>query len=674
MELFVSALGRDSWPGSLPEPNAAGTDGPLASLPGVLARLRQLKAEARLSEPVTVWLRDGRYPLSEPLVITPADTCPVTFAAYPGESPVLCGSRRITGWRTDSLNGRPAWVVDLPDVADGQWYFRSLFANGQRRARTRFPKDGFFRVEAAPGTSPQAGLFDGNDHFVAAPGDLDYWHNLGDVTVVLLHYWIEEHLPIASFDPTSRQVDFPIRTTFSLRDDFTDRWARYYVENVLEATTEPGEWYLDRYTGQLWYLPEPGQTPENTDIDVPVTTQLLRFEGSPDTGHLVEWFRFEGLTFEHTDWDQPWDEPDVRHGGLNANSYQGAFKAPGAIFLEGCAHVSFEGCTIRHTGGYAVDISDGCRGIRVVGCELTDLGAGGVKLSGATWREPHARRTGQCRITDNRIIGAGRVFHSACGILCRHAAQNVLSHNEIADLYYTGISVGWEWGYMENVARDNLIEKNHIHDLGQGLLSDMGGIYTLGVQPGTVLRGNLIHDVRRHNYGGWAIYPDEGSSHLIIENNVCYNTDSQVFHQHYGRENTVRNNIFAFGAEAVVAHSRPTPDGMALTFERNLFLSAGTPMVSTGYDPQAQGRNHRAELNLYWDLSGEPQFAPKGGRLDFASWQALGLDRHSLVADPKLADPRGGDFTPAADSPLWSLGFEPIDLSDVGPRPKDSRE
>jgi len=103
-----------------------------------------------------------------------------------------------------------------------------------------------------------------------------------------------------------------------------------------------------------------------------------------------------------------------------------------------------------------------------------------------------------------------------------HAAGNIITHNHIHDLYYTGISAGWRWGYNESVARDNLIEKNHIHDIGQGWLSDMGGIYTLGVQPGTVLRGNLIHDVNKASYGGWAIYLDEGSSHIIVENNICY--------------------------------------------------------------------------------------------------------------------------------------------------------
>ncbi len=130
----------------------------------------------------------------------------------------------------------------------------------------------------------------------------------------------------------------------------------------------------------------------------------------------------------------------------------------------------------------------------------------------------------------------------------RHAAGNRIAHNHIHDLFYSGISVGWSWGYGESVARDNAIAHNHVHDVGQGLLSDLGGIYLLGVSAGTTVRNNLVHDVRRYHYGGWGIYPDEGTSHVVIEDNVCYDTDSQALHQHYGRENLVRNNIFAWGA------------------------------------------------------------------------------------------------------------------------------
>ena len=131
--------------------------------------------------------------------------------------------------------------------------------------------------------------------------------------------------------------------------------------------------------------------------------------------------------------------------------------------------------------------------------------------------------------------------------------------------------------------------------MGQGVLSDMGGIYTLGVQPGTVIRGNLIHDVTKLNYGAWCIYPDEGSSHILMENNVCYRTNANVFHQHYGRENIVRNNIFAFGAESVTRHARADPDHNAFSFERNIFITDGLPIFAGGYACMLADKNLRSD-------------------------------------------------------------------------------
>lgn len=679
MLLYVSPEGKDSWSGRLPEPNADGSDGPFATLPRARDAVRALKAAGRLDGPVTVQLRGGVYPVPAPIEFGPEDSAPVTYQAYPGETPVLDGGTRLSGWRVEEVHGRTAWVLDLPEVAAGEWLFRQLFVNGVRRPRARLPKEGWFWIADAPRTPLTAQLFEGDDRFIAAEGDLQPWSNLSDVEIVLLHFWIEERLPIESYDPATREVRTRYRSTFCLKDDFKPQYARYFVENVYEALTEPGEWYLDAHTGRLTYLPLPGEDPETTEVVAPRPCQLLRLVGRPEQGAWVEYLRFQGLAFRYTDWHQP--TGDFGFGWSSQrpmiNAPQAAFNIPGVIYLEGARHCAIADCRIERVGWYGIELADGCHGIQIVGNELADLGAGGVKVNGADAAGPVARRTGCHRITDNHIVSGGRVFHSACGILIRHSYGNLVAHNHIHDLYYTGISVGWVWGYHESVTRDNRIEKNHIHDLGQGLLSDMGGIYTLGVQPGTVLRGNLIHDVKRWNYGGWAIYPDEGSSHLVIEHNVCYRTDSQVFHQHYGRENTVRNNIFAFGAEAVTTLSRPVPDHHALTFERNIFLADGAPIFASGYALSLDDRNHYADLNLVWDLSGEVKFrGRRGGEvvdLTLDEWRALGYDLHSVVADPGFADPAHGDFTLSPDSPVWALGFEPIDLSDVGPRPAGRR-
>ncbi len=236
------------------------------------------------------------------------------------------------------------------------------------------------------------------------------------------------------------------------------------------------------------------------------------------------------------------------------------------------------------------------------------------------------------------------------------------------------------------------IERNDIHDIGQEVLSDMGGIYTLGIQPGSVVRGNLVRRVRAAGYGGWAIYPDEGSSHVVIEDNVAFDTTSHVFHQHYGNENIVRNNVFAFGGEGVAALSRgPAHNGgrgaLAFTFERHNHITDGKPALATGLAGEAGAstadRPFQSDLNVFWDVSGAaPAFGDghRSGRgglrrpYDLAAGRAVGLDLHAIVADPRFVDLSKRDLRLLPDSPAFTLGFRPIDLSGVGPRPRGKRD
>ncbi|MCS7070839.1 MAG: right-handed parallel beta-helix repeat-containing protein, partial [Anaerolinea sp.] len=418
----------------------------------------------------------------------------------------------------------------------------------------------------------------------------------------------------------------------------------------------------------------------------PVVDQLLKLAGDPDRNAYVDFLRFEGLVFEHADWrelDVP-AEPDT--GMPTARKYaaspQAASHVPGAIALVGARFCAIEECIIRHVGYYGIELGDGCQGIRIVGNDIGDLGAGGIKINGSDARGPLSRRTGNNRVTDNHIHDGGQVYHSGIGVFAKHTFGNVVAHNHIHDFYYSGISSGWVWGYTDSVSGNNRFEKNHIHRIGKGWLSDMGGIYTLSVQPGTVIRGNLIHDIEKANYGGWAIYLDEGSSHIVVEDNISYNTSSQPHHTHYGRENILRNNIWAFGREGMIALSR-AEDHVSYTFERNIVITDGQPIFIGGYANDFSGRNILSDLNLFWDVSGEvtltgPRVSGRSSPVEkknLEQWRAsTGNDLHSIVADPRFKDVKTFDFTLASDSPALALGFRPIDLSDVGPRPKDRRQ
>jgi parallel beta-helix repeat protein len=246
------------------------------------------------------------------------------------------------------------------------------------------------------------------------------------------------------------------------------------------------------------------------------------------------------------------------------------------------------------------------------------------------------------------------------GVWVLQSGRNQIVHNHIHDLFYTAISVGWTWGYGPNQSKGNIIEYNHLHAIGKEMLSDMGGIYTLGVQPGTRIRNNLIHDIASFTYGGWGIYPDEGSTEMLIENNIVYNCKSAGFHQHYGRENVVRNNIWALNRENQLMRTR-AEEHVSFIFEGNIVYFDQGRLLGSNWT----GDKYTMKNNLYYDTrGGEIRFAGK----TFNEWKAGGQDTGSLVADPLFVNAGNLDFRLRPDSPALKMGFKPIDMSTVGPR------
>jgi len=650
MVLYVAPGGNDAWSGRLAEANAAKTDGPVATPARARDLVRQLRAAGQPAGPVTIQLRGGMYFLSEPMVLKPEDSgtaaAPITWEAYPGEKPVLSGGRWIAGF-VPGKDGR--WTAAIPEVKEGRWRFRQLFVNGERRQRPRLPREGYFRVAKADLTGDWQ---KGSDRFGFAPGDLKAgWTNLQDVEVVVLHYWTDAHLPIATVDEATRTVTFTRKTRKRLTDDFQAAGARYFVENVFEALG-PGQWYLDCKAGILHYQPLPDEDMARAEVIAPRLESLVRLEGDPAGGKFVEHVALRGLALSHTEWDLP---------PTSAGDLQAANDVPGAVWGRGARDIRIEGCTISNGGTYGIQLVEGCTRWTIVGNELAHLGGGGVRLSGAASGGPAELATGDNIITDNHIHDCGQIWPSAVGILSQHSGGNTFSHNHIHDLYYTGISVGWVWGYAPSVSRDNRIEANHIHDIGRGMLSDMGGIYTLGVSPGTVIRQNLIHDVQSHGYGGWGLYTDEGSTGIVIENNVVYRTKTGGFHQHYGKDNVVRNNVFALATVGQIQRSREEPH-VSFTFDHNIVYWTEGPALHGNWKSDA---GFQTDWNVWWNAAG--QAVTFDGR-SLEDWRKAGHDVHSVVADPLFVAPEKGDFRLRPGSPALKLGFKPIDLSTVGVR------
>ncbi len=647
---YVAPAGNDAWSGRLASPNAAKTDGPFATLQRARNALRQERASGTLNGPGTVLLRGGTYLLREPIVFEPQDSstsqAPITYAAYPNETPLFSGGERITGWK--QVGNR--WETTLPEVRDGQWNFVQLWANGERRMRPRLPKSGYFFVQNALEPSPRA-EGKGHDRFGFKAGDVSAnWTNLEDIEFLMFQIWIMSRMRPLEINADERTVQFTGRSRTVQHYGAFRKNDRYIIENVKEALSEPGEWYLDRKSGVLSYIPMPGETLRTTII-APRAESLVQFAGDPANKKWVQGLTLRGLHFGYTNWVTP----------AEGNSFSQAEAAlPGAIRGVGARHITLQDCQVAHVGTYAIEFAVGSKNNRVENCELLDMAAGGIKLGEMSNTADTERLASHNTIRNNLIAHGGRVHPAAVGVWIGHSPYNKVLNNTIRDFYYTGISPGWSWGYGGSGAHHNEIAYNHISQIGQGVLSDMGGIYTLGVSTGTMIHHNLIHDIQSYDYGGWGIYFDEGTTDVVAENNVVYRTRSAGFHQHYGKNNLVRNNVFAFGGEAQLMRTRPE-EHLSFTIERNIVMYNDRPLLGSNW--QGDATRFKLDHNIYWNI-GKLPVTLNGS--SFAQWQAKGQDANSVVADPKFINWQKDDFRLQPDSPALKLGFIPIDISKAG--------
>ncbi|MBM3498096.1 MAG: hypothetical protein FJX74_05440, partial [Armatimonadetes bacterium] len=646
--LYVSPDGNDAWSGTLPEANAARTDGPVRSLEVARDLVRALKGGGPPAEPIRVLLRRGVHNLEAPLLLEPQDSgseaCPITYAAYPAERPLISGGLEVKGW----VKGEEGiWRASLPG---GERPLRQLFVNGQRRTLARSPNTGYFRMAGPNGvaTDPRTGqaINAEKQAFRYQAEDLGA-AGLDGAEAVILFHWESGMFPISAADREHETIVL----TGEMKWPF---WAdqRYFLQNAREALDAPGEWYLDRATDTLLYKPLPGEDMAKATVVAPRLTQLVLMNGEPEAGLWVEHVRFEGLRFAYADHEL---EPEGHC------DWQAAVTVPAVIQAVGARKCAVERCTIAHVGNYAIWFRWGCKGNRIVQNEITDIGAGGVRIGEGGIAPSEAMDPRGNEVSNNFIHDIGHVYPGAIGVWVGQSSENLIAHNEICDTYYTAISCGWTWGYGPTNAHDNRIEYNHLHHIGRGILSDMGAIYTLGTSPGTTLNHNLIHDVwcYEKGYGAGGIYPDEGSSQILIENNVVYHTISGGFTLHYGKDNTVRNNILAYGRDSQVVRGR-NETHTAFSFERNIvYFDSGRAWSAGG-----ENRNWTSDNNCFWNASGEDlEFLSD---LSLEDWRGLGFDEHSLVEDPQFVDPQKGDFTLKPGSPVGQIGFVPIDISTAG--------
>lgn len=669
-----------------------------------VAAIRAAKASGDKSA-WTVRVKRGFHVITEPLVFLPEDSgapkAPVTWIGEDGA--VISGGAKISGWRDD---GGGVWSAPIPDApSGGKAYFEQLWVNGRRADRARIPnrnpkdrKAEYIKVKNPVNYSKdnkgetvrEMKRGRGDESVVvtdpgaaAALAAASKAGELESAQMCLIYKWTSARRIVRRFDAATATVwthGFLSNKQSSVFA-WNERQTLVWFENVRAGFDAPGEWFYDAGAGRILYRPLPGEDMRKAEVVAPTSgiSKLVVFKGEPDDGRSVHDIVFRNVAFEHTAYRNE-DRSAAPRTPTQSYQYQAAQRADGAINGVGAERVTFEGCAVRHTGTYAMRFGDGCRNVAVRGCDLEDLGCGGVwigagkgyvakgeTLTRRVVKELAPRSVARCTVENCTIRGGGRFDPEGTGVVISHASDCKVLHCDIEDFYYSGVSVGWSWGYGGSVAQRNEIAWNRIRDLGKGVMSDLGGVYTLGTSFGTRVHHNVVSDVSGYSYGGWGLYADEGSEGIVFSDNLVYDTNDGGFHQHYGTGCVIRNNIFAWNRSVGAVRSmRREVSGIPSTFHftGNVVVTRDAPLVGNGTGGKQPVRAIGGVWagNTWFDYGGKPDFDGRG----YEEWTAKGKEILGRYADPLFVDAEGRDFRLKPESPALAQGYRPWDFSAAG--------
>ena len=637
--------------------NIGTAEKPLATLTAARNHIRLLrKQNASNQHAYQVIIRKGEYIMPETFTLSVADngteTSPLLFKGEDGEMPVFYGGFRINKFEkvSDSL-----WKTDIAEVRKYGWRFQQLYVNGTRATRAISPNSGFYKpvsvqetvIVKGNGRAPELAV-----QRIKIPSESEKWikglsqEELKDGLITFYHHWDNTKKFIQLYSPSD--------TSVYISGEGLKPWnpitsaSLFVIENVKFALDAPGEWFLER-SGTLYYRPRAGETIENVNCMAPLLDKFITISGNDKTGEKVSNIRFENIAFRISGYQIP---------PSGVEPMQAAASIPASIEIDFASRISFVNCEVSNTGGSGIWFRRACDNGLIEHCYLHDLGAGAVKIGETIRRSNSDEVTHHIRVVNNIARSGGHVFPCAVAMTIFHGRDNELLHNEIADFKYSGVSVGWVWGYTSSPSKRNRVEYNHIHHLGWGVLSDMGGVYTLGASEGTTISNNVIHHIYSLDYGGWGLYTDEGSEGIVMENNLVYNCKSAGFHQHYGKENIIRNNIFANNIKSQLQATRVEPH-RSFSFTNNIvYFSAGTLLSS-----KWSSVNMITDENCYWDAHSR---TISFGKINFKEWQKEGKDIHSVVADPAFIDEENFDFRPKNLKVIKKIKFKPFDYNKAG--------
>lgn len=651
------------------------------------AELRKAKAE-RPDEPWTVVLGTGEYRLSKTVRFTEEDSgrdgAPVTWRAENGA--LIRGGVDVGPW-TDE--GEGVVSAALPTDAGGRHLaVDMLFVNGVRASRSVLPKNrGTFKLPGGEKDSWSEVLA---SNVVLTALGREEWHvghaveytrvgedaakvlaavdprELQFVQMQVLLDWSQARRRIVGWDGETRLVKTECFGGRPRHEQY--RWcdrSRIRFENVRAGFTDPGDWFCDDRAGRILYRLRAGESAASLRAVAPAGrfSKLLALDGAHD---LV----FENVAFAFADAPQAKGDDPKRHNqtwqGQSARSYDAG------VALANCRDVEFRACRVEHSGNYGFRIGTGCRRVRLVRCSTFDTGAGGVwlgadeiypdkgRLERRIIREMYPESCASNVIADCTFRQGGRFQPEGTAIFVTHASDNLITHNLIDDFYYSGITLGYIWGYKGSPSQRNEVSFNRISRIGQDELYDLAAIYTLSASYGTVVSNNVISKV-----GGNGIYMDEGSEGVLIENNLVTDIEEAGAFMHFGTGCTFRNNIFAFNRKHGLAwaskrEAMSVPS--SINFLGNIFYTEEAPLIGE----RTLGVDGVRAHNVWWN--------PKGtGAKDFdgrsaADYLSNGHAYGDIVADPLFFDARGRDFRLRPESPALKLGFKPFDFTAAGPR------
>lgn len=512
-------------------------------------------AKEKNNQPVDIKVNGGNYFLNEPLVINEnysrTSKNKIRVIGEKSNKPIFYGGKKITPTLDKETN---CWIINVNKNASVSGVSQILSIDGQPRKMTKFPSAGFIK--------PLNVIYNDGSFTVKIPSELNEllksysYEDIKNVFVTFYVKWTSIIRYISEYNYKESTISFKganLPELYLIEPNKTN----FTVSNIKKAL-KSGEWYY-KDAETILYKPLEKDNIKKSLVVVAQSKEMLNIKGTATK--KITYIDFENIEF------------NTAGANLDKNGYfpyQAAVNIESIIQLAYASNMNFTGISAKNINTNVFWIKEGSSNIKISKSNFSDLGTGAIKIGNVKY-DSENQATNNIIVNNNIINKGGELYPDAVPILILDSYSNIISHNDISDFTYTGISIGWVWGYGRSLANKNIISYNHIYNIGKGILDDMGGIYTLGVSDGTIIENNVIHNVISNNYGGWGIYTDEGSSNIVIKNNLIYDCSDAGFHQHYGKENVIENNIFAFNGDTELKASR-VENHLSFTFNNNIIV------------------------------------------------------------------------------------------------------